>query len=72
VVFVVELRDTEQEIAAAVFPHDPIMFRKHLLLGCCKIEMPEYMRRRALWECHAFAPSGKPDRTKIRELYVKI
>ena len=64
--------DGENDIVAAVVPHDPSRFRQEALEEFCRNEMPEYMSPRVIWCLDEFplTSSGKPDRCRIQQMYV--
>ncbi len=62
----------DDTVIVAVVPSDPREFRAEKLEEFCRNEMPEYMRPHGIWRCDAvpLTSSGKPDRTRIQQLYV--
>jgi acyl-CoA synthetase (AMP-forming)/AMP-acid ligase II len=64
--------DGENDIVAAVVPHDPSRFCQETLEEFCRNEMPEYMSPRVIWALDTFplTSSGKPDRCLIQQMYV--
>lgn len=72
VAFAVPKDEGDSEIVAAVIPSGPSSFRDEALREFCKNEMPEYMRPSVIWILDEFplTTSGKPDRCKMREMYV--
>lgn len=71
--FAVPRDEGDSDIVVAVVPKDASSFREEALQQFCKNEMPEYMQPRLIWRMDEFplTPSGKPDRCKIREMYVE-
>jgi acyl-CoA synthetase (AMP-forming)/AMP-acid ligase II len=62
----------DNDLVAAVVAADSD-FRPDELEAFCRNEMPEYMWPRHIWALPALpmTPSGKPDRSAIREMYVE-
>jgi len=73
VVFAIPKNEVEIEIISAIIPKEPKTFRKKKLLEFCSKEMPEYMKPQVFWCLDEFpqTTSGKPDRAKIKEIYLK-
>jgi amino acid adenylation domain-containing protein len=70
--FAVPRDGNEDGIILAVVPSDSVGFTAESLEEFCKKEMPEYMRPHGIWrlDMMPLTSSGKPDRTRIYELYV--
>ena len=73
VVFAVSQGDGESTIVAAVVPSDSAGFHTDQIMRFSRKEMPEYLRPSVFWTLKGFpqTSSGKPDRVKIREMYVE-
>ena len=73
VAFAIAQETGDSDIILAVVPLDPGSFTAQSLEACCRRDMPEYMWPRAVWPLPAFplTSSGKPDRCRIRQLYVE-
>ena len=69
--FGVPREDGENDIVAAIVPHDPSRFCRETLEEFCRNEMPEYMSPRVIWALDSFplTSSGKPDRCLIQQMY---
>lgn len=72
VVFAVPKNEVEQSIIAAIVPHDRSTFNNNNLLAYCKTEMPDYMIPSDIWliEIVPQTSTGKPDRVKLKEMYL--
>ncbi|MDI6804148.1 MAG: AMP-binding protein [Bacteroidota bacterium] len=72
VVFAVPKNEIEQSIIAAIMPRDPSTFNSNKLLAYCKTEMPDYMIPSDIWLINSVpqTSTGKPDRVKLKELYL--
>jgi acyl-CoA ligase (AMP-forming) (exosortase A-associated) len=72
VAFAVPFDDVKNNIIIALVPSDPSSFLEKELHLYCKMQMPEYMRPDILWQLESFplTSSGKPDRVKLREMYL--
>lgn len=70
--FAVPRDEVDSDIVAAVLPDDPASFSEVALEAFCKTEMPEYMVPQVIWRLDGFplTTSGKPDRSRIRGMYV--
>lgn len=73
VAFAVPQEHGESDIVLAVVPADPGFFTAQLLESFCRRHLPEYMWPRVVWSLPAFplTSTGKPDRCRIRQLYVE-
>jgi acyl-CoA ligase (AMP-forming) (exosortase A-associated) len=73
VAFAIPHDDIETVIVAAVVPKDQAKFSSEQLLRYCKREMPDYMQPRVIWPREHFpmTSSGKPDRVKIKEIFLE-
>jgi len=73
VAFAVDKNEVENEIIAAVVPHDATTFSEGDLMAYCKEEMPEYLRPKIIWTLSSLpqTSSGKPDRVALREAYLR-
>jgi acyl-CoA ligase (AMP-forming) (exosortase A-associated) len=73
VAFSVPRGEVDCDIVAAIVPQEPASFKEEHLHEFCKREMPEYMRPGIIWCLDQFpqTSSGKPDRCKIKEMYVE-
>ncbi len=74
VIFAVASGKVEPHIVAAVVPGNPAAFSEERLQRYCKLEIPEYMRPAMIWQCDRLpqTSSGKPDRVRIREMYLEV
>jgi acyl-CoA ligase (AMP-forming) (exosortase A-associated) len=72
VAFAVPLDEVKNSIIIALVPSDPSSFSQNELMLYCKSHMPEYLRPDSIWQLENFplTSSGKPDRVKLRELYL--
>ncbi len=72
VVFAIPKNEVEQSIIAAIMPRDTSAFNTNNLLAYCKAEMPDYMIPSDIWIIDTVpqTTTGKPDRVKLRELYL--
>ena len=72
VAFAVPFDDVKNNIIVALVPSDPLSFLEKDLHLYCKMQMPEYMRPDILWQLESFplTSSGKPDRVKLREMFL--
>ena len=72
VAFAVPFDDVKNNIIIALVPSDPLSFLEKDLHLYCKMQMPEYMRPDILWLLESFplTSSGKPDRVKLREMFL--
>jgi len=72
VAFAVPFDDVKNNIIVALVPSDPLSFLEKDLHLYCKMQMPEYMRPDILWLLESFplTSSGKPDRVKLREMFL--
>jgi acyl-CoA synthetase (AMP-forming)/AMP-acid ligase II len=63
----------DSRVVVAVVPKEPETFSVQALDDYFKSEMPEYMRPKDIWPLEELplTSSGKPDRVKIKQLYVE-
>jgi acyl-CoA synthetase (AMP-forming)/AMP-acid ligase II len=73
VAFAVPKDAVDSRIVVAVVPHAPESFDARELMSFCRKEMPEYMRPETIWPWEKFptTPSGKPDRIRIRAVFLE-
>jgi acyl-CoA ligase (AMP-forming) (exosortase A-associated) len=73
VAFSVPRDEVDCDIVMAIIPQEPASFKEEHLHEFCKREMPEYMRPNIIWCLDQFpqTSSGKPDRCRIKEIYVE-
>jgi acyl-CoA ligase (AMP-forming) (exosortase A-associated) len=73
VAFAVPFDEVKSTIILALVPSDPASFSQKELILYSKTQMPEYLRPDVLWQLESFplTSSGKPDRVKLREMYLE-
>jgi acyl-CoA synthetase (AMP-forming)/AMP-acid ligase II len=72
VAFSVPFDEVKISIVLALVPSDPGSFSQKELSLFSKTNMPEYLRPDIFWHLESFplTSSGKPDRVKLREMYL--
>jgi acyl-CoA ligase (AMP-forming) (exosortase A-associated) len=72
VAFAVPFDEVKNTIIIAIVPADSGSFSEKELSLYSKIHMPEYLRPDIVWQLENFplTSSGKPDRVKLREMYL--
>lgn len=73
VAFAVPFDEVKTSIVIALVPSDPAAFSQKELALFCKAHMPEYLRPDVYWLLDSFplTTTGKPDRVRLKELYME-